>query len=63
MFFMCRLHCGAWPHYRAEGLGWGRGGEAPREDIVLNITKYLKRHIVLPGPQLVGSLCKAAISS
>lgn len=44
---------------RAEGLGVGEGRasegrEAPHKDIVLNITKYLKRHIVLPGPQLVG---------
>lgn len=44
---------------RAEGLGVGEGrgsegGEAPHKDIVLNITKYLKRHIVLPSPQLVG---------
>ena len=42
-----------------KGLAWGRaqaarGGEAPHEDIVLNITKYLKHHIVLPSPQLVG---------
>lgn len=41
-----------------KGLVWGRaeaakGGEAPHEDIVLNITKYLKRHIVLLSPQLV----------
>lgn len=45
---------------RAEGLAWGRaeasgeGGEVPHKDIVLNITKYLKQHIVLPRPQLVG---------
>lgn len=44
---------------RAEGLvvGGGQrqwGGEAPHKDIVLNITKYLKCHIVLPRPQLVG---------
>lgn len=36
---------------RAEGLVGGggkrqRGGEAPHKDIVLNITKYLKHHIV-----------------
>lgn len=44
---------------RGKGLGVGegsgsQGGEAPHEDIVLNITKYLKRHIVHPSPQLVG---------
>lgn len=44
---------------RAEGIvvGGGQrqwGGEAPHKDIVLNITKYLKCHIVLPRPQLVG---------
>ena len=38
-----------------EGRG-SEGGEAPHEDIVLNITKYLKRYIVLPSPQLVGVL-------
>lgn len=41
-----------------EGRG-SEGGEAPREDIVLNITKYLKRHIVLPSPQLVGFLVQS----
>lgn len=49
-----------WPHYEGrrlgvgEGRGIGRGGEVPHKDIVLNITKYLKQHIVLPRPQLVG---------
>lgn len=39
-------------------MGEGRGtegGEAPHEDIVLNITKYPKRHIVFPSSQLVGT--------
>lgn len=52
---------------RAEGLGVGEGrgiverggglGEgwgAPHNDIVLNITKYLKWYIVFPRTQLVG---------
>lgn len=42
---------------RAEGLGVGEGRgsegrEAPHKDIVLNITKYLKRHIVLLQPSI-----------
>lgn len=41
-----------------EGRG-SEGGEAPHEDIVLNNTKYLKHHIVLPSPQLVGFLVQS----
>lgn len=48
-----------------KGLLWGRAeavwrgvGKAPHEDIVLNITKYLKRHIVLSTPQLVKFLVR-----
>lgn len=51
-----------WPHYKGRRVGWlgvgegrgkGGGGEAPHEDIVLNITKYLQLYIVLPSSQLV----------